>query len=133
MQGECLHVAVVDDEEPVRKALGRLLESVGMTVESFTGGGAFLDSLSSRRPDCLVLDLHMPGMSGFELMERLNGGVPVVVITGQDSPEAEMRSIDAGARIYLRKPVNGHQLIEAIRSVHRPLDPSPPADTSFSR
>lgn len=117
MQGECLHVAVVDDEEPVRKALGRLLESVGMTVETFTGGGAFLDSLGNHRPDCLVLDLHMPGMSGFELMERLKGRVPVVVITGQDSPEAEMRSIDAGAGIYLRKPVNGHQLIEAIRSV----------------
>lgn len=117
MQGEPLHIAVVDDEEPVRKALGRLLESVGMTVETFTGGGDFLGSLGTRRPDCLVMDLHMPGMSGFELMERLRGSVPVIVITGQDSQEAEMRATDAGAGIYLRKPVNGHELIEAIRSV----------------
>jgi FixJ family two-component response regulator len=117
MQGECLHIAVVDDEEPVRKALGRLLESVGMIVETFTGGGDFLASLGTHCPDCLVLDLHMPGMSGFELMDRLQRSLPVIVITGQDSEEAEMRAIEAGAGIYLRKPVNGHQLIEAIRSV----------------
>ena len=117
MKGKPIHVAVVDDEEPVRKALGRLLESVGMIVETFNGGVDFLDSVGTRRPDCLVLDLHMPGMSGFELMERVQGSVPVIVITGQDSEDAQMRATDAGAGIYLRKPVNGHQLIESIRSV----------------
>lgn len=82
-----LVIAIVDDEESVRRALERLLRSVDMDARVFGTGADFLEICDSLMPDCLVLDLHMPGMSGFELMERLQGRVPVVVITGQDSPE----------------------------------------------
>ena len=61
----------MDDEEPVRRALKRLLVSSGITVEAFASGAEFLDSLATRRPDCLVLDLHMPGLSGFDVQARL--------------------------------------------------------------
>ena len=58
-------IAVVDDEESIRKALTRLLQSAGLDVETFTSGVTFLASIANRRPDCVVLDLHMPAMNGF--------------------------------------------------------------------
>ena len=74
-------IAIVDDEESVRKAIERLLRSAGMEARGFATGGGFLESLDHFHPDCLVLDLHMPDMSGFEVMARLEGRVPFVVIT----------------------------------------------------
>ena len=93
-------IAVIDDEEPVRKALGRLLQSAGMAVETFSGGGEFLAALGTHRPDCAVLDLHMPEMTGFDVLERIaetGARVPVVVITGHDSPDAEECAMRGGA------------------------------------
>lgn len=118
-------IAIVDDEDSVRRALERLLRSAGMDARVFATGGEFLENLQKSRPDCLVVDLHMPVMSGFEVLERLQGHLPVVVITGQDSPEAEMRSFGAGAGGYLRKPVNDHALIDAI---HSAIDRALPTD-----
>jgi len=64
-------IAVVDDEEPIRKALSRLIRSAGMDVETFPSGAELLESFSARRPDCIVLDLHMPVVNGFEVQTRL--------------------------------------------------------------
>lgn len=110
-------IAVIDDEEPVRKALGRLLQSVKMTVLTFSGGSEFLAALATCRPDCAVLDLHMPGVSGFEVLEhiaRMETPVPVVTITGHDTTDAEICVMRHGAAAYLRKPVNSGLLLEAI-------------------
>lgn len=112
-------IAVVDDEEPVRKALERLLRSSGYEVETFDSGSAFLQAAEERMPDCLVLDVHMPRMSGFDVQARLaatRADLPIIIITGHDSPEAEMRALRSGAVAYLRKPVSDHALIEAITS-----------------
>jgi FixJ family two-component response regulator len=110
-------VAVVDDEEPVRRALERLFRSAGLEAETFASGEAMLEDLSRREPDCVVLDLHMPGMSGFEvqrlLAERARR-IPVVVLTGQDSRESFERATSAGASAYLRKPVDGQMLLAAV-------------------
>ena len=57
-------VAIVDDEEGIRKALSRLLRASGLDAESYANGQEFLDAAAEHRPDCVVLDLHMPGMSG---------------------------------------------------------------------
>jgi len=110
-------IAVVDDEEPVRKALQRLLRSSGMDVETFPSGREFLDALTTRIPDCLLLDLHMPGVNGFEVQAQLKAlGVrlPVVVITGHDTPEAHARVSAGGASAYLLKPIDERTLLDAI-------------------
>jgi FixJ family two-component response regulator len=110
-------VAIVDDEESVLRALRRLMRSAGITVEVFGSGIEFLKSLDGNRPDCVVLDLHMPRMSGFDVQQRLAESVdpvPVIAITGHDTPESRKRAMDAGATAYLRKPVDDRVLLDAV-------------------
>lgn len=112
-------VAVVDDEQSVRRALERLLRSAGYAVESFGSGCAFLDAVQVRRPDCAVLDVHMPQMDGVEVQARLaqwDASVPVVIITGHDSPLTRERMLRLGVAAYLRKPVDDEVLLAAIRN-----------------
>lgn len=107
----------MDDEEPIRKALSRLIRSAGMDVETFPSGAELLDSFSARRPDCIVLDLHMPVVNGFEVQTRMaesGMGVPVIVITGHDSDETRNRALDGMPVAYLRKPVDDQVLLDAI-------------------
>ena len=110
-------VAVIDDDPFVLRGVCRLLRSAGFDVASFDSGAAFLDATASREPDCIVLDLHMPETSGFDVQARLaerGSNVPVIVITGDDTPESRSRAIDLGAREYLGKPVDGATLLAAI-------------------
>ena len=110
-------VAVVDDEEPVRKALQRLLRAAGLEAEGYASGQAFLDEAATRRPDCVLLDLHMPSMSGQQLLghiRRMAGRPPVVVITAHDTPETRDQCLAAGAAAYLRKPLDDRLLLNAI-------------------
>lgn len=111
-------IAIVDDDEPVRKALQRLLRSAGTASESFPSGEAFLDSLPDHAPDCVILDLHMPRVTGFDVLAQLaKRGVttPVIIITGHDSEEAYGRAMAGGAKTYLRKPVDDKALLEAVQ------------------
>ena len=110
-------LAVVDDDADVRVALTRLVSSAGFAVETFSSGSDFLRSVQDHEPDCVVLDLHMPEMSGFDVQGALASGhpaLPVVVMTGHDSPEARARSVQMGAKVYLRKPINDEALLAAI-------------------
>ena len=119
MQKDTCLIAVVDDEESVRKALGRLIRSAGYGVETFASGVEFMQSLQRHRPDCVVLDLRMPLVSGFEVqaaLVRSGSAVPVVIITGDDSAESRERTLRQGARAYLRKPVDDAMLIDAIQT-----------------
>ena len=114
----CL-IAVVDDEESVRRALGRLIRSAGFGVEMFGSGMEFMQSLQRHRPDCVILDLRMPTINGMDVQSALvrsGSGVPVVIITGDDSPDTRERTLRQGARAYLRKPVDDAMLIDAIHS-----------------
>ena len=84
-------IAVVDDEESVRKALKRLLRAAGMEVDSYASGQEFLDG--GQRPDCVVLDLHMPSMSGLQLLQRIHKmskRLPVIVITAHEQAETRV-------------------------------------------
>lgn len=113
---------MVDDEETVRRALERFLRGSGYSVRCFASGAAFLESLGTQRPDCLVLDIHMPQLDGFEVCSRLvamSPSIPVVFITGYDTPETRERAERAGASAYLRKPVDGAVLLDAIRLAMR--------------
>jgi FixJ family two-component response regulator len=110
-------IAVVDDEESVRKALKRLLRAAGLEAEGYASGQAFLDDAAGRRPDCVLLDLHMPSMSGQQLLAHIRtmaGRPPVVVITAHDTPETREECLAAGASAYLRKPLDDRLLLNAI-------------------
>ena len=114
-----LRISVVDDDESVRRALGRLLSSLDYQAETFDSGRAFLDSLADRCPDFLVLDLHMPGLSGLDVLQQLTRApapVRVIVITAYDEPETQAQCLAAGALAYLRKPLDEQVLLEAIRT-----------------
>jgi FixJ family two-component response regulator len=127
MGGDARLLAVVDDDADVRVALQRLVCSAGFAVETYASGLEFLRSVEDHEPDCLVLDLHMPGMSGFDVQDALArqlAGVPVVVVTGHDTPESRLRALKLGARAYLCKPVDGEALLSAIGSAIGGASPS---------
>ena len=110
-------IAIVDDDLGVRRALHRLIGSAGFEVETFPSGSEFLHSLESHEPDCIILDLHMPEVSGFEVQTEIAQGhasLPVVVLTGHDTPEARTQAISGGAFAYLCKPVDDETLLAAI-------------------
>jgi FixJ family two-component response regulator len=109
--------AVVDDEPEMRKAIHRLLATRGFQVEEYERGDEFLAALGSRPLHCVLLDLQMPGVNGFELLEALSirrTRVPVIVITAHDEPGTAERVRALGACAYLTKPVERDALFAAI-------------------
>ena len=123
MQAAASLVAIVDDEESVRRALGRLLRSAGFDVQTYASGPEFLHSLARSVPQCVVLDLRMPRMTGFDVQAALaeaRSSVPVVIITGDDSTDSRERTLGRGAIAYLRKPVDEEMLLDAIQNAITP-------------
>jgi FixJ family two-component response regulator len=118
-------IAVLDDEPKFCKALARLLKTHGFDVVTFTRGEEFLQACASRLPICLLLDLHMPGLSGFEVLERIEARhLPALVITGHDQPGNAERVRGLGALGYFLKPVNELQLLSALRAaIHHEQHP----------
>src|SRR5262245_45854568 len=115
-------VAVVDDDASVRKAIRRLLIASKLSVEVFSSGEEFLASLSSKLPDCLVLDLHMPGLTGLDVQRQiLRAGLnlPVVIITAFDEEETQAQCLSAGAAAYLQKPLDDQILLDAVAEAVR--------------
>ena len=116
-------VAIVDDDAEVRVALMRLLSSAGFATESYASGIDFVQSVATHLPGCVVLDLHMPGLSGFDVQQELvehYPEVPVVIVTGHDTGEARRRALSLGAKAYLSKPVDDEALLLAISdAMHR--------------
>jgi FixJ family two-component response regulator len=119
---ETLLVALVDDDASVRKAVGRLLTVAGLRVESFASGEDFLSSLSVRVPDCLILDLHMPGLTGLDVVKqivRTQLMLPIVIITAFDEAESKAQCLAAGACDYLQKPLDDQILLAAVAAAVR--------------
>ena len=114
-------IAVVDDEESVRKALWRLLISAGLDCAVFASGREFLDSLRTNVPDCVVLDLHMPGLTGLDVARELQSAtvrVPAIIITAHDQAGTRSQCLSAGAAAYLRKPFDDQALLdEVVRAI----------------
>ena len=111
-------IAIVDDDPSVRRALHRLVQSAGYTVQTFASAHEFLDSLPGRRAACLVLDIHLDGMSGFDLQERLAAdrvGVPVIFISAHDDARTRKRIERSGAAGHLWKPVDEQELLGVLR------------------
>ena len=111
-------IAIVDDDDSVRRSLLRVVQSAGYAAESFPSARAFLDWLPQGRAACLVLDVHMDGMSGFDLQDRL--AVPIIFITAHDDAVTLDRIEKSGASGHLRKPFGEKSVLEAIRRAVRP-------------
>jgi FixJ family two-component response regulator len=110
-------VLVVDDDDAVCVALSRLIRTAGLQVETFANASEVLSDDRLKDADCLVLDVHLPDLSGLELQARLKElGVelPIVFITGRGDIPMSVRAMKAGALEFLTKPFDNQQLLEAI-------------------
>ena len=111
-------VAIVDDDVSILRALGRLLYAMGWHAVTFSSAEAFLQTGMQESPDCLVLDVWLPGMTGVELLEHLvatDSTLPAVIITGRDDLQMRMRAMQAGAAAYLLKPLDSEDLLETLQ------------------
>jgi FixJ family two-component response regulator len=115
-------VSIVDDDAPVREALENLMRSARFDVEAFASAEDFLASERINHTECLILDLYLPGMNGFELQDRLNAdrrGIPIIFITAHADEKARQRALRGGAVELLGKPVRRDALFKAIQSATR--------------
>lgn len=111
------HVAILDDDQSVRTAIGRVLRMSEMTVAACGTSLELFDAMAEKNPDCLVLDLQMPGMNGFDVMKYLGRRgmrVPTIIISAQDEPGFRETCLVAGATAYLRKPLDADELLKTI-------------------
>jgi FixJ family two-component response regulator len=111
-------VFVVDDDEPVRDAIGMLLDTEGLAFEAFDSAQAFLDSYDPASGGCLVLDIRMPGMSGLELQQKLveqGSSIPIVFITGHGDVPMAVEAMKRGAVDFIRKPFQDDELLDRVR------------------
>lgn len=115
-------IAVVDDEAGVRTMLRRVLRHADYEVAAFASGEELLASLAARVPACVVLDIHMPGLSGLEVQLRMRGlgfAVPAIFITASDDRTLDRAVLDAGGVALLRKPFPSDRLLEAVNAALR--------------
>jgi len=113
------HIAIVDDDTPIREALARLLRIQGINSRSYPSARVFLEGLASGMPDCLIVDVNMPEMTGIELQrELLNRGVriPTIVISANDDKSIAATAASLGAATFFVKPVPRGALMAAINS-----------------
>lgn len=112
-----LLVAVIDDDDPFRTALAEMLGSLGHHVADFASAEQFIAANTEGSYDCIVTDIHMPGMSGIDLKRLLTARdckVPVIMITARAEPELEARAAASGALCLLRKPFETDALINCL-------------------
>jgi FixJ family two-component response regulator len=115
---ESFTVYVIDDDESIRRALKRLLRSMGYHAVTFESAEDFMEATSCRGEGCLVLDIRLPGMTGLDLQEKLaSSGAksPVIFMTAHDNPHWQERAKKAGAVAYLRKPFDEQSLLGAMQ------------------
>jgi FixJ family two-component response regulator len=112
-------ISIVDDDASIREALKSLMRSVRFNVEAFASAEEFLASDRLNDTACLILDVNLPGMNGFELQKHLNierRGIPIIFITAHADEASRRRALKGGAIEFLGKPVRREPLFKAIRS-----------------
>lgn len=115
-------IAVIDDEESVRRALVRFFRAASFDAVAFPSARAFIRSLDERHFACLVVDLQMPDMTGLDLQRYLRMvhpdiRIPAIMITAHDEPGMREKCFAAGLSAYLRKPVEGDALLAAVEAL----------------
>lgn len=139
-------IAIVDDDEAVRDALSMMLRTAGYAVEAFESAEAFLARKATPPPDCVILDVRMPGMTGLELQARLaeaTADLPIVFLTGHGDVAMAVRAMKHGAFDFLEKPVGDQRLLTVVkaaveyaakpRPIELPTGPTPAGLASLSR
>jgi two-component system, LuxR family, response regulator FixJ len=121
-------IFIVDDDDATRDSLRLLVECEGLKAQTFASGRVFLEATRPADGDCLILDLNMPGMNGFEVLAELNrrgDRIPVIVNTAQADPATRKRAEAAGAVAFLEKPVAAAELFALIRPASAGVDKAP--------
>ena len=117
-----LEIAVIDDDESFRVALVESLSSLGYGADGYASAEDYIRAVGGKSFDCVVTDIHMPGMNGLDLMKRLatqGSTIPVVLITARSDTNLEARAAAAGAACLLRKPFEINNLIACIEGAVR--------------
>ena len=112
-------ICIVDDDPAIRRALSRLVESVGLRAESFASPADFLSSGPAGDVGCLILDVQLPGMDGFELHDRIleaGIGAPVIFITAHPDASSRARARRDDAVAFLEKPFDDRALFDALEN-----------------
>jgi FixJ family two-component response regulator len=110
-------ICIIEDDESVRRALGRLIRSVGFAVEAFATAEEFLPFFAKTLPVCLILDINLPGLSGLELQRQLQAqgrSVPVIILTAYGDETVQEQALEAGAIAFLQKPFEECSLLQAV-------------------
>jgi FixJ family two-component response regulator len=113
------HISIVDDDASIREALKSLMRSVRFSAEAFGSAEEFLASERVNDTACLILDVYLPGMNGFELQNHLKTegrGIPIIFITAHSDEASRQRALMGGAIDFLSKPVRRDALLKAIQS-----------------
>jgi FixJ family two-component response regulator len=111
-------IFLIEDDESVRRALRRLIRLAGWTVETFATAEEFLQAPEQPAPDCLILDLHLPGLSGLELQQRLHAEgriIPIIFITAHGNDCMRDQALQAGAIAFLQKPFEERALLNELK------------------
>ena len=112
-------VSIVEDDRFFRESMGRLLRSLGYTVEAFASAADFLSSPRLADTTCLIADVHMPAMTGLELYRHLREAgraIPTILVTAYPNDLDRTRALDDGVVGYLRKPVDERHLVRCLRT-----------------
>jgi len=112
-------VHVIDDDDAVRQSLAFVLQTARMAVRTYESANAFLSALPGIEPGCIVTDVRMPGLSGIDLLRRLNElkvGMPVIVITGHGDVQLAVEAMKVGAADFIEKPFDDEVLLAAVQS-----------------
>ena len=112
-------VSIVDDDQPFRESMRRLMRSLGYTAAVFSSAADFLGSSRLRETSCLITDVHMPAMTGIELYRHLietGHAIPTILITAYPNEVDRVRALKDGVLCYLRKPIDEQNLSRCLRA-----------------
>jgi two-component system, LuxR family, response regulator FixJ len=118
MTPENKQIFIVDDDESVCRALSILLVTYGFTVDTYTCAEAFFRAVPNSAPGCLLLDIHMPGLDGWEMQQRLiesGSSRPIIIMSADKNEGLNKKAIKAGAVGFLQKPFNDQALVDLIK------------------
>ncbi len=110
-------IIIIDDDTAVRDSLSALLESAGFDVQVYCSGALFFSVAKRSEAHCLIIDTHMPQMSGLEIakhLQRENNLIPIILITGQPNPTLKAHAAKCGITTILEKPFGHDALLQAV-------------------